>query len=300
MGEVPYPKRVKIVEVGPRDGLQNEATIIATEKKIQFIKRLREAGCPSIEASSFIRPDKLAQMGDAEEVMRAFGQTQGLSCLVPNIKGLERALQSGVQEIAVFTATSEIFNNKNINASTEWSLTTIQRVTDEAKKNGLRVRGYISTVFGCPYEGETSTEVLKNILDRFENWGIDEYSLGDTISLATPLSTESLIVELQKNFDLSKIAMHFHDTRGLALANILVSLQKGIAIFDASAGGLGGCPYAPKAGGNVATEDVVYLLDSIGIETGIDLKKIIVASQDIFNILDRESFSTIHRLFKNE
>ena len=299
MTDVPYPKRVKIVEVGPRDGLQNEAVIIPTKIKIQFIERLRQAGCPSIEATSFIRTDRLVQMGDAQEVMQAFKQTEGLSCLVPNLKGLERALRSNVQEIAVFTATSETFNRKNINASIDKSLIIIQEVINEAKKNGLRVRGYVSTVFGCPYEGETSIEVLKKILDHFENWGIDEYSLGDTISLATPLSTESLIAELQKNFDLSKTAMHFHDTRGLALANILVSLQKGITIFDASAGGLGGCPFAPKAGGNVATEDVVYLLDSLGVETGIDLKKIIAATQDIFHILDRQSFSNIHRLLQN-
>ena len=293
---MPYPPRVKIVEVSPRDGLQNELVFVPTELKIRFIKKLVETGASLIEATSFVHPKSIPQMKDAEEVMRQCRGIEGLTCLVPNLTGLTRAMNFGMREISVFTATSETFNEKNINTSIEESLKSIESVITEAKKYHLRIRGYVSTVFGCPYEGETSVDTLKTILEKFFQWGVYECSLGDTTGMAHPVYVESLLGGLGGDFDLSKMAMHFHDTRGLALANIVVSLQSGITVFDSSAGGLGGCPYAKGASGNVATEDLVFMLENMGIQTGIDLKKVALASKSILDFLGRPSPSKNHHL----
>jgi hydroxymethylglutaryl-CoA lyase len=283
------PKKVRIIEVGPRDGLQNERTILKTKDKAQFVRLLCLAGLPTIEASSFVRPDRIPQMADAEELFKELeGIDKGkLVSLVPNIKGLEKAIACGLQEVAVFTSVSDTFNKKNINASVDESFERLTPVVKEAQKNGLKVRGYISTVFGCPYEGKTSLDTLKSVSTRLLDLGIYELSLGDTIGCGTPKQTSILVEELQKVCSLDKVAMHFHDTRGMALTNILVALEYGITTFDSSAGGLGGCPYALGAAGNVATEDLLYLFESLDIETGVDMEKVIEASSFIFGKLGK-------------
>ena len=290
-----YPKRVKIVEVGPRDGLQNERGFVPTELKVQFIRELRASGLPLVEAVSFVRPDRIPQMRDAHEVVAQIGCTQGLTALVPNVRGLEAALELGLGEISVFTATSEAFNKKNINASIDDSLKNIEGIVWEAKAQGLKVRGYISTVFGCPYEGETSVAKLKGILRLFGEWGLDEWALGDTVGAAHPVLVVALLDELEGHIDFSRVAMHFHDTKGMALANVLVSLQRGIEIFDSSAAGLGGCPYARGASGNVATEDLVCMLEAMGIETGVDPKAVMAAGKKVLDFLGISSLSKAHR-----
>ncbi|MEA9358054.1 hydroxymethylglutaryl-CoA lyase [Bacteriovorax sp. PP10] len=290
------PKKVRIVEVGPRDGLQNEKTIVSLEDKVTFIKMLSQAGLHEIEAGSFVRAEKIPQMSDGMELYSALVNDGSLKntkliSLVPNEKGLDNALSVGVKEIAVFTATSNTFNLKNINATVDESLKRIDGVMARANKEGLKTRAYISTVFGCPYEGKTSIAELKRVAYHLENLGVHEISLGDTIGVANPLQVKETIEFLKADFNLNFFAMHFHDTRGMAVANILASLELGITSFDSSAGGLGGCPYAKGASGNVATEDLVYLFSNMGIETGIDMEKLAQASSFILGKLSKTSAS---------
>jgi hydroxymethylglutaryl-CoA lyase len=290
------PKKVRIVEVGPRDGLQNEKSIVSLEDKVTFIKKLSEAGLTEIEATSFVRAEKIPQMSDGGELYShlkndpALKNTKLIS-LVPNMKGMENALKAGVKEIAVFTATSNIFNQKNINATVDESLVRIEEVMKVANANGIRTRGYISTVFGCPYEGKTSLEELKRVAHKLQEFGVYEISLGDTIGIANPRQVEEVINFITKDFKKDFFSMHFHDTRGMAVANILTSLEMGMTSFDSSAAGLGGCPYAVGASGNVATEDLYFLFHSMGIETGIDMKKLSEASAFILSKLQKESAS---------
>lgn len=286
------PTKVRIVEVGPRDGLQNEKTIISLEDKISFIQKLIEAGLKNIEATSFVRKDKIPQMGDGSILFAAVkNMPANFITLVPNLRGLEDAINVGVKEIAVFTSNSNTFNKKNINATIDESLVKIEEVMSVAKKNNIKIRGYISTAFGCPYEGETKVSEFIKIAHFLKNHGAYEVSIGDTIGVANPLQVKNFITEIKNDFPLPYFSMHFHDTRGMALANILTSLELGITSFDSSAGGLGGCPYAKGSLGNVATEDLVYLLDSLGIESGVDMKKLSVASCFIFSKLNRETSS---------
>lgn len=290
------PKKVRIVEVGPRDGLQNEKTIVSLEDKVTFIKMLAAAGLHEIEANSFVRADKIPQMSDGMELYSHLLKESDLKkskliSLVPNEKGLENALSVGVREIAVFTATSNTFNMKNINATVDESLKRIDGVVERANKEGLKTRAYISTAFGCPYEGKTSMAELKRVAYHLENLGVHEISIGDTIGVANPLQVKETIEFLRADFSLDFFAMHFHDTRGMAVANTLASLEMGITSFDSSAGGLGGCPYAKGASGNVATEDLVYLFSNMGIETGIDMDKLAQASSFILGKLSKTSAS---------
>lgn len=283
------PPAVRIVEVGPRDGLQNEKVIISTEQKIHFITMLAEAGLPVIEATSFVSPRAIPQLSDAEAVMAALKNlpSTAYSVLVPNLKGMERALNAGARSIAVFTAASESFTRHNINATIAESLANFRSVLSLAQREHVAVRGYISTVFGCPYEGSVDPAKVLSVAQALLEMGIDELSLGDTIGVATPnqvVEVVSLLLE-KGSIPIERVAVHFHDTRGTALANILMSLQLGISIVDASAGGLGGCPYAPGAAGNLATEDLLYMLHGMGIKTGVNLEKVIAATRFIAPLL---------------
>lgn len=295
------PKQVKIVEVGPRDGLQNEAKPILTNDKITFVKKLIEAGVRHIELTSFVRPDKIPQLSDAAEVVshmlsEKLPEDVQFSCLVPNVKGMEQACKAGIKEVAVFTATSETFSQKNTHASIEETFERFAPVMDMAKKEGVKVRGYVSTVFGCPYEGETSVGKLIEVTQRLFELGVYEVSLGDTIGIGTPLQVQHTLDDVLKHFPAGNIAMHFHDTRGMAVANVLVALEMGITTFDSSAGGLGGCPYAKGASGNVATEDLVYLFGSFGIKTGINLDKLAQTSGYILKLLEKTSPSKVNKV----
>ncbi len=286
-----YPKKVKIVEVGARDGLQNEKETIQTSDKIKFIDLLTDSGLPVIEATSFVSPKWVPQLADASQVFINIKKPKGVfyPVLVPNVKGLERAVLSGVKNIAVFTAASETFTQKNTNMTIEDSLKAIADVAQQAARMGLWVRGYVSTGFVCPYEGRVAPDKVIAVVSRLLELGIHEISLGDTIGAAVPTNVESLLEKLLPVVASKKsaLAMHFHDTRGTALANILKSLEMGITILDSSAGGLGGCPYAPGASGNVATEDVLYMLHAMGIETGVSLEKVAEASRFIGSVLGR-------------
>ena len=283
------PRSVRIVEVGPRDGLQNEKALIPTEQKIQFIQMLAAAGLPVVEATSFVSPRAIPQLGDASAVMTNMQRlpTTDYPVLVPNLKGMERALAAGVRSIAVFTGASESFTRHNINATIAESLANFRPVVALAKQEGIPVRGYISTVFGCPYEGEVAPAQVLHVALALLEMGIDELSLGDTIGVATPNQViEVLNLLMTKGaIPVEKLGVHFHDTRGTALANVLMALQMGISIVDSSAGGLGGCPYAPGAAGNLATEDLVYMLHGLGISTGVDLTKVVEATSFIAPLL---------------
>ena len=289
------PKKVRIVEVGPRDGLQNEKKIVSTEDKANFIEKLLFAGVKNIEVTSFVRGEKIPQMKDGGElwqkVKKKTKKGVSLLALVPNIKGLKEAIAVGVEEIAVFTATSDTFNQKNINTDIEGSMKRLEEVVQKALDEKLKIRAYISTVFSCPYEGKTSLEKLIELCRRLFSLGAFEISLGDTIGSATPKEVLEVIEKVEKYFPLGQFSMHFHDTRGMALANILTCLEAGIVNFDSSAAGLGGCPYANGASGNVATEELVYLFDSLGIETGIDQEKLMEASSFILGKLRKKSLS---------
>jgi hydroxymethylglutaryl-CoA lyase len=284
------PKAVRIVEVGPRDGLQNETTIVATEKKAEFIALLSQAGLRDIEVTSFVHPKWVPQLADGEDLIKRLKAEAGIrySALVPNMKGLERAITSGIRRIAVFTAASETFNRKNINMGIQESIHGFKPVVDRAIREGMSVRGYVSTCFVCPYEGAIAKEKVAEVTGALFDLGIDEVSIGDTIGAATPQDVESTSGHLAKQFPIGKLAMHFHDTYGMAVANVYQSLQMGFSTFDSSAGGLGGCPYAPGASGNVATEDLLYLLDRLEIETSVSLKMIRRASHFIAGELGRE------------
>ncbi|MFJ8065296.1 hydroxymethylglutaryl-CoA lyase [Psychrobacillus sp. NPDC096426] len=275
------PKSVKIKEVGPRDGLQNEKQTISTEDKIVWIDSLSKTGLSYIEVSSFVHPKWIPQLADASEVLGKIQREQGVTyaALVPNLRGLERALEANVDEVSIFMSASEAHNQNNINKSIEETYPILSEVVKEAKAAGKTVRGYLSTVIGCPYEGVIATQQVRKVSDRLFSMGIDELSLGDTIGIGVPNQVEQLLEELLPHFDANKLAMHFHDTRGTALANIVKSLEMGITIFDSSLGGLGGCPYAKGASGNVATEDLLYMLHEMGIETGIDLDAVMKSAQ---------------------
>jgi hydroxymethylglutaryl-CoA lyase len=287
------PKAVRVVEVGPRDGLQNEKVTIPTTQKLRFIQMLSEAGLPVVEATSFVSPRAIPQLGDASELMQALSSqsfpssSSSYPVLVPNLKGMQRALAAGVRCIAVFTAASESFTRHNINATIAESLANFRPVIELAQREGIPVRGYISTVFGCPYEGAVDPERVLEVAQSLLAMGIYELSLGDTIGVATPIQVvEILDLLTHAGIPLERLAVHFHDTRGTALANVLTALQLGITIIDSSAGGLGGCPYAPGAAGNLATEDLLYMLHGLGISTGVDLAKVVAATRFIAPYLD--------------
>ncbi|MGB2716397.1 MAG: hydroxymethylglutaryl-CoA lyase [Vicinamibacterales bacterium] len=271
---------VTIVEVGPRDGLQNETTAVATEHKVEFVNRLSAAGLKVIEVAAFVSPRWVPQMADAEAVFAGIERQSGVryAALVPNLAGLERAHASGVKEIGIFAAASETFSRKNINQSVNESLVAYRQVCSRARDLGIRVRGYVSTAFGCPFEGEVSSNRVAEVCDALISMGAFEVAVSDTIGIAHPGQVPQVVAAVAARIPLDSIALHFHDTRGMALANVLTGLDLGVATFDASAGGLGGCPYAPGATGNLATEDLVYMLQGLGIPTGINLDALLDAS----------------------
>lgn len=287
------PKQVRIVEVGPRDGLQNERNPILTHDKIALIERLVDAGLHWIEAGSFVSPKAIPQLQDSEAVFEGIAKIPDLQAigLVPNEIGLERALSVGAKDIAVFAAASETFSQKNIRSSIEGSLGLYHGLVTRAKREGLWVRGYVSCVWGCPYEGEIDTQAVLTVVKRLLDSGVDEISLGDTIGVATPNRVYTVLEKLIPVVGVDKCAVHFHDTYGQAIANITASLDMGIHIVDSAVGGLGGCPYAKGATGNVATEDVLYLLHGLGIQTGVDMGKLAWVGQWISDILNRENGS---------
>jgi len=285
---VSVPTRVKICEMGPRDGLQNEDRVVPAADKIRYIDLLTQSGLPVIETTSFVRPSAIPQLADATEVFRGIHKAPGVRYLVlcPNLKGLERAREAGANAIAVFTAASESFTKRNINMTIDESLRTFGEVIAGARSDGMWIRGYVSTAFGCPYEGNVSVDAVVRVASRLHELGCDEISIGDTIGVGVPSQVDELIPALAKAVPLEKIALHLHDTRGTALANVLAGLHNGVAIFDSSAGGLGGCPYAPGASGNLGTEDLLYMLHGMGIATGVDLSKVRDASRFIAGVLD--------------
>jgi hydroxymethylglutaryl-CoA lyase len=278
----------KIVEVGPRDGLQNEKVTIPTQAKIDYITALSDAGLRTIEAGAFVSPKWVPQMADTAQVYANIPKDPGVDypVLVPNEKGLDRAIEAGVKSIAIFTAASDTFNKRNINMTIDESFANYAPVAARARAEGIRVRGYVSTAFGCPYEGDVPPERVLEVVARLLDLGCYEVSVGDTIGVGTPMQVQGVIGFLLQVVPAGKLAMHFHDTRGTALANTLAALEMGVATFDASSGGLGGCPYAPGASGNLATEDLVYMLDRMGIDTGVDLKLLVKASSIIAPYLD--------------
>jgi len=277
------PKAVRIVEVGPRDGLQNETRILPLEKKLEFIRLLAEAGLKDIEVASFVHPKWIPQLADADALIPRLPKILGVrySALVPNMKGLERALQAGIPRIAVFTAASETFNRKNINMGVAESIDVFRPVVARALQEGLSVRGYISTCFVCPFEGAIRKERVAGVTRELFELGVDEVSVGDTIGAATPADVENTVGYLLESFPASRLAMHFHDTYGMAIANVFASLRLGLSTFDSSAGGIGGCPYAPGASGNVATEKLLYLFERLGIATGVSVQHLRQAAQYI-------------------
>ena len=275
------PTRVRICEVGPRDGLQNESAAIATADKVRFVDLLTAAGHQVIEVTSFVHPRLVPQMADAADVLAAIERQPGVRypVLVPNVRGMERALAAGARDVAVFTAATESFNRHNVNATIDESLSAIADVAALARSEGVRVRGYVSTVFGCPYEGPVAPAAGLRVAERLFELGVDEVSLGDTIGVGTPRGVEAVLRPAADRFGVDRLGLHFHDTRGTALANTLLALQLGYCIFDSAAGGLGGCPFAPGAAGNLATEDLLYLLDGLGIQSGVSLDGVLAASR---------------------
>ncbi len=277
------PSRVRIVEVGPRDGLQNEAAPIATADKIAFVDRLSAAGHGVIEVSAFVSPRWVPQMADAGEVFAGIARRPGTryTALVPNAAGLARAVVARADEIAIFAAASESFSKRNINQTIGESLTTYRDVCTRAQEAGVPVRAYVSTAFGCPFEGRVGTAAVADVAAALVEMGAYEVAISDTIGIAHPAQVPVVLDAVTRHVPLARVALHFHDTRGTALANVLAALQYGVTTFDASAGGLGGCPYAPGATGNLATEDLLYMLDGFGIETGVSLEKTLAASRFI-------------------
>jgi hydroxymethylglutaryl-CoA lyase len=295
-----YPLSVKIVEVGPRDGLQNEKTSLDTDTRVELITQLANAGLSYIEAGSFVSPKWVPQMAGSDEVFCRLPVTTATTyaALTPNMQGLERALECGVKEVAVFAAASESFSQNNINCSIADSIDRFVPVMEKAYNSGIAVRGYISCVLGCPYEGNIRPDQVAEVADKLLSLGCYEVSLGDTIGVGTPGSTAALLSTLLTQLPADKLAVHMHDTYGQALANILVALQQGIAVVDSSVAGLGGCPYAQGASGNVATEDLVYMLNGLGIEHGVDLKKLIAAGNTICAKLGRANGSKVATAFQ--
>lgn len=292
-----YPSRVKIVEVGPRDGLQNESSTVDVATKIELINQLRDAGLSYIEAGSFVSPKWVPQMAGSDQVFSGLplNSTTTYAALTPNMRGLERAIECGVKEVAVFAAASESFSQKNINCSITQSLERFTPVIAKASQSGIAVRGYISCVLGCPYEGQVQPTQVAPVAEELLAMGCYEISLGDTIGVGTPASTQQLLDHLLGCLPSDKLAVHMHDTYGQALANILIALQQGIAVVDSSVAGLGGCPYAEGASGNVATEDLVYMLNGLGIEHGVDLDKLMTAGNNICQKLERANNSKVAR-----
>ena len=286
-----YPSAVKIVEVGPRDGLQNEAVSLDIATKVELIERLASCGLKNIEAGSFVSPKWVPQMAGSDEVFNQLGASESVyTALTPNMRGLERAMECNVKEVAVFAAASEAFSEKNINCSIDESLAKFEAVIQKASMANIRVRGYISCVAGCPYQGDVDNHRIKDITSALLSMGCYEVSLGDTIGVATPEITERLLTELLKTIPPQKLAMHMHNTYGRAIDNIKQSLAMGISTIDSSVAGLGGCPYAEGASGNVATEKVIRLLDELNIAHGVDLQKLSQASQFICEKLGRPAF----------
>jgi hydroxymethylglutaryl-CoA lyase len=294
------PQRARIVDVGPRDGLQNEPGVVPTAAKIELIERLADAGVPAVEATSFVSPKWVPQMGDNAQVMAGIRRRPGTSypVLVPNMKGLEAAIAAKAEEVAVFAAATESFSKRNVNCSIAESLDRFEPVCAAAQAAGIRVRGYMSVVLGCPFEGDVSPDAVADISERLYQMGCYEVSLGDTIGTGTPGKTQKLLEVVSKRIPLEKLAGHFHDTYGQALANILASLECGMATFDSSIAGLGGCPFAPGATGNVATEDVVYMLNGLGVQTGIDLNGLLDAADFICGVLGRPTSSRAGRALR--
>jgi isopropylmalate/homocitrate/citramalate synthase len=277
------PRRVRIVEVGPRDGLQNESAPIATADKIAFVDRLTAAGHAVIEVSAFVSPKWVPQMADAADVFAGIARRPGTryTALVPNLTGLGRAIDAGVDEVAIFAAASESFSKRNINQTIDESLEVYRAVCDRAREAKLPVRAYVSTAFGCPFEGPVAPEAVARVSVALVDMGAYEVAVSDTIGIAHPAQVPLVLDAVTRAVPLDRVALHFHDTRGTALANVLAALQYGVTTFDASAGGLGGCPYAPGATGNLATEDLLYMLDGFGIETGVSIGKVLEASRFI-------------------
>lgn len=290
-----YPSHVTLIEVGPRDGLQNERSFVPSDKKIELINMLSDTGLQFIEVTSFVSAKSIPQLADHELVFKAINKKPSLhySALVPNERGMQGALQAGVTEIAVFTAASELFNQRNINCSIAESIARFTPVMNLAKQHQLKVRGYVSCVLGCPYEGEVAPAKVLEVTQRLLDLGVDEVSLGDTIGVGTPKQTQRVLDEVLQLVPLSQLAMHFHDTFGQALANIYTSLSYGVHRFDSSVAGLGGCPYARGASGNVATEDVLYLMHGLGIDTGVDIYKVIAAGEFICAVLGKKNQSKV-------
>lgn len=290
---ITYPQSVRIVEVSPRDGLQNEPSAVPVEIKVALIEALANAGLKTVEAGSFVSPKWVPQMAGTAEVLARIHRAPGVSypVLVPNLKGLEPAIDSRADEIAIFAAASETFSQRNINCSIAESLARLRAVADSALAHGMRVRGYVSCVLGCPFEGEISPDAVVRVARELHAIGCYEISLGDTIGVGTPLKAQRMIEAVAAYLPITALAVHFHDTWGQALANILVALQLGVEVIDSSVAGLGGCPYAPGATGNVATEDVIYMLDGIGIRSGVDLRKVAAAGQMISQHLNRKPAS---------
>jgi len=287
------PEQVKIVEVGPRDGLQNESVTVPAEIKVQLVEKLAAAGLPVIEVGAFVSPKWVPQMATSSDVFQQISKRKGVSypMLVPNLKGLELAHAAGVQEIALFAATTETFSQKNTNCSIAESIDRFNAVIDEALGLDIKVRGYISCVLGCPYEGEVSMDTVLMLAQKMFDRGCYEVSLGDTIGVGTAGQAQALVEKLTRHMPVHQLAAHFHDTYGQALANIHAVLQCGISVIDSSVAGLGGCPYAKGATGNVATEDVVYMLRGMGIDSGVDMDKLLEAGQFISDFLGREPVS---------
>ncbi|PXX92368.1 hydroxymethylglutaryl-CoA lyase [Marinobacter vulgaris] len=291
-----FPDRVRLVEMSPRDGLQNEpGEVIETRIKTGLIERLADCGLNHIESASFVSPKWVPQMGDAADVMAGIKRKPGVrySVLTPNLKGFENALAAGADEVAVFGAASESFSQKNINCSIAESLERFLPVMEAAKQHHIPVRGYVSTVLGCPYEGDIAPEQVARVAKALAEMGCYEISLGDTIGVGTPLKAKRMLEAVAAEVPMEKLAAHFHDTYGQALANLYAVVEEGIAVIDASVAGLGGCPYAKGASGNVATEDVLYLLNGLGIKTGVDLDKLVATGEWISQQLNRHNGSKV-------
>lgn len=290
-----YPDQVRIVEVGARDGLQNESRPVPTDIKIELIDRLSATGLPAIEATSFVSPKAIPQLADAGEVMAGITRSENAAypVLVPNLRGFEDAVAAGASEVAVFTAASETFNQRNINATTRESLERFRPIAERARELGVRMRGYLSCVLGCPYEGKISPNRVVYLAEAMIGMGCYEVSLGDTIGIGTPAAARSLAKDVGAAIGMGRTAVHFHDTRGQALANIFACLEVGVGTVDASVAGLGGCPYARGATGNVATEDLVYMLDGLGVETGVDLEALVETGLFISDALGRPPASRL-------
>lgn len=291
------PTRVRIVEVGPRDGLQNEKQVVPTPVKVELIERLAGCGLAEIEAGAFVSPKWVPQMADSGEVLRRLTPRPGVDypVLVPNLQGLEAALEAGARTVAVFGAASETFSRRNINCSVAESLERFRPVAAAARQAGAKLRGYVSCVLGCPYEGEVAPTAVAEVAAALADMGCEEVSLGDTIGTGTPAKTQAMIEAVARRVPVARLAGHYHDTYGMAAANVYASLEMGVSVFDASVAGLGGCPYAAGASGNVATEDVVWLLHGLGVETGVELEPLVAVGAWISSLLGREHGSKAAR-----